>query len=141
MIQMASFQLKIKPNRRAAARFVDRVRQSLQAAVVADRKRIGITQSKIAEAIGVHRSVISRELHGRQDITLGRVAELAWAMGREIDFELRVPEAQEGQNPPEVKPGAALKPEVRILTSSPYPPVDTAISKLKSSSVFRELAF
>jgi transcriptional regulator with XRE-family HTH domain len=95
---MSSFRLNIKPNRRAAARFVGRVRSKLQEAVVADRERIGITQTKIADAIGVHRSVISRELNGRQDITLGRVAELAWAMGREIVFDVRVPEVEVGQN-------------------------------------------
>jgi transcriptional regulator with XRE-family HTH domain len=97
---MASFRLDIKPNRLAGARFVNRVRSKLQEALVADQKRTGITQSKIAAAIGVHRSVISRELNGRQDITLGRVAELAWAMGREIEFEVRVPEAEVGQNVP-----------------------------------------
>jgi transcriptional regulator with XRE-family HTH domain len=103
---MASFRLSIKPNRRAAARFVGRVRSKLQEAVVVDRERIGITQTKIADAIGVHRSVISRELNGRQDITLGRVAELAWAMGREIVFDVRVPEVEVGQNVPRPSAGA-----------------------------------
>lgn len=98
---MASFQIAIKPNRLAAGRFVNRVRRKLQEALVADQERTGITQSKIAAAIGVHRSVISRELNGRQDITLGRVAELAWAMGREIEFALPVVEAEAGQNVPE----------------------------------------
>ncbi len=104
---MASFQISVKPNRRAAARFVGRVRSALQEALVKDKERIGVTQSKIAEALGVHRSVISRELNGRQDLTLGRVAELAWAMGREIDFSLPIAVAEAGQNAPMAVAGAA----------------------------------
>jgi transcriptional regulator with XRE-family HTH domain len=85
---MTSFQIGLSPSRRAAGRFVSRVRRALQRAVVEEGERNGLNQSKIADAIGVHRSVISRELNGRQDITLGRIAELAWAMGREIEFDL-----------------------------------------------------
>lgn len=137
---MASFQLKIKPNRRAAARFVDRVRQSLQAAVVADRDRIGITQSKIAEAIGVHRSVISRELHGRQDITLGRVAELAWAMGREIVFEVRVPEVDVGQNAPNAQAGAVNLGSGVIANTQKFEPFEPSRGDIKSNSKSQALA-
>jgi transcriptional regulator with XRE-family HTH domain len=71
-------------------------------------ERNGINQSKIADAIGVHRSVISRELNGRQDITLGRLAELAWAMGREIDFSLPLAEQTDGSNTPAIVPGALM---------------------------------
>jgi transcriptional regulator with XRE-family HTH domain len=117
---MTSFQLGIKPNRRAAGRFVDRVRSALQEALVTDKERIGITQSKIAAAIGVHRSVISRELNGRQDITLGRVAELAWAMGREIEFDLRVTEVDGGQNAPRPRAGAL---HLQQRASGGYPEV------------------
>jgi len=78
----------------------------LQRALVEEQAASGINQSAVAKAIGVHRSVISRELNGRQDITLGRVAELAWSMGREIDFQLVKPEREAGLNAPLVKPGA-----------------------------------
>ncbi len=79
---MTSFQIAISPSRRAAGRFISRVRRALQTVLVEETARSGINQSRVAEAIGVHRSLISRELNGRQDITLGRVAELAWALGR-----------------------------------------------------------
>jgi transcriptional regulator with XRE-family HTH domain len=101
---MTSFQIGLSPSRRAAGRFISRVRRALQRAVVEEGERNGLNQSKIAEAIGVHRSVISRELNGRQDITLGRIAELAWAMGREIDFNLPRVEAEVGVNVPLVVP-------------------------------------
>lgn len=94
------FQIAISPSRRAATRFVAHVRRSLQKALVDESEESGTNQSRIASAIGVHRSVISRELNGRQDITLGRVAELAWALGREIDFVLVKPMQPLGSNIP-----------------------------------------
>lgn len=96
---MTSFQIAISPSRRAAGRFISQVRRSLQRALV-QGEADGLNQTRVAEAIGVHRSVISRELNGRQDITLGRVAELAWAMGCEIDFELIRFEQPGGANTP-----------------------------------------
>jgi plasmid maintenance system antidote protein VapI len=83
-----SFRITISPSRRAAARFVTAVRRALQKAYVEEQDRSGLTQTAIASALNVHRSVINRELRGRKDLTLGRVAELAWAMGRYPHFEL-----------------------------------------------------
>lgn len=103
---MTSFQIAISPSRRAAGRFISHVRRSLQRALVEEGEVGGINQSRVADAIGVHRSVISRELNGRQDITLGRVAELAWALGREVEFNLVRPEQAEGSNVPLAKAGA-----------------------------------
>lgn len=85
---MTSFQIGITPSRRAAARFVLAVRRALLKALAEEAKERGLTQSDIAREIGVHRSVINRELRGHKDITLGRVAELAFAMGRDTVFEL-----------------------------------------------------
>lgn len=69
------------------------VRRTIQKALAEEEKKRGLKQTDIARAIGVHRSVINRELKGRKDITLGRVAELAWAMGRVPVFDLPVEEA------------------------------------------------
>jgi transcriptional regulator with XRE-family HTH domain len=129
---VTSFQIAITPSRRAAGRFISRVRRSLQRALVEEGERNGINQSKIADAIGVHRSVISRELNGRQDITLGRLAELAWAMGREIDFSLPVAEQMEGANTPVVVPGA-LTTVVQSFTS--YNEKPSRAELLQASSV------
>ena len=95
---MPSFQIGIRPNRRAAARFIAHVRRTLQQALAEEQLKTGITQSKIAQRIDVHRSVISRELNGQEDITLGRVAELAWALGREISFDLPIAVVVHGDN-------------------------------------------
>jgi len=82
-----SFQITISPSRKAAARFVTTVRRAIQKAYVEEQKS-GLTQTAIARALGVHRSVINRELRGKKDLTLGRVAELSWAMGRVPTFAM-----------------------------------------------------
>jgi hypothetical protein len=89
---MPSFQIAIEPNRRAAARFVGQVRRSLQKAFVEEQKKRGLTQSEIARMLKIHRSVINRELKGLKDMTLGRVGELSWAMGRSPVFSLHTPQ-------------------------------------------------
>jgi transcriptional regulator with XRE-family HTH domain len=74
------------------------VRRAIQKALAEQAAESGLTQSDIARAIGVHRSVINRELRGKKDLTLGRVAELSWALGRDIIFDLKKPETVHGQN-------------------------------------------
>jgi len=85
---MPSFRIAIDPNRKAAARFVQQVRRALQRAFIEEQEKRGISQAEIARLLGVHRSVINRELKGFKDITLGRVGELAWALGRIPEFSV-----------------------------------------------------
>jgi plasmid maintenance system antidote protein VapI len=97
---MESFQISITPTRRAATRFIAKVRRSLLKALVEENELSGLTQTDVANTIGVHRSVVNRELRGMKDMTLGRVAELAFSIGREIEFELVKPELEKGRNSP-----------------------------------------
>lgn len=92
---MTSFRLSVSPHRRAAARFVNKVHRCLQKAYAQSPE---ITQTAIANALGVHRSVINRQLRGQKDMSLGRVAELAWAMGYEPEFDLVKPTMPAGCN-------------------------------------------
>ena len=93
-----SFQISLTPTRRAAGRFIGEVRDKLLKGLTDRNRKSGLTQSDIAKTIGVHRSVINRELRGRKDITLGRVAELATSMGFDLLFELVEPEFERGVN-------------------------------------------
>lgn len=83
-----SFRITISPSRRAAARFVTAVRRAIIKAYVEEQNRSDLTQTAIARALNIHRSVVNRELRGKRDISLGRVGEYAWAMGRYPYFEL-----------------------------------------------------
>ena len=93
-----SFQIAIDPSRRAAARFIGLVRRGLQAAFVDNPE---CSRSNVAASIGVHRSVITRQLNGQADMSLGRVAEIAWALGLKpvILFESISPSDQTNRAP------------------------------------------
>ena len=95
---MPSYRIAIDPNRRAAARFVGQVRRALQKAFVEEQQARGLTQAEIARQLKVNRSVIHRELKGFKDITLGRIGELAWAMGRKPSFSVEEFVLQAGAN-------------------------------------------
>lgn len=95
---MTSFQISLTPSRRAATRFIGSVRRALQKALVDEGKKSGLTQAEVARRIGVHRSIINRELRGVENLSLGRVAELAWAMGRKPTLELVETAAPSGAN-------------------------------------------
>jgi transcriptional regulator with XRE-family HTH domain len=105
---MTSFQITISPSRRVAGRFISDVRRKLQRALSEESAKSGLTQSDIARSIGVHRSVINRELKGFKDITLGRLAELAFAMGREPTLELLLDQDEVGTNAPSISVAPVL---------------------------------
>lgn len=92
---MASLRTLVKPNRRAAARFVGQVRRRILRAL---DERPDVKRTEIADALDVHRSVITRQLNGTSDMSLGRVAELAWALGYEPRLELVDIGSQEAGN-------------------------------------------
>lgn len=96
---MTSFRLGIKPSKRAGARFINKARNKLQLALLRSEER-GTRQADIAREIGVHRSIISRELRGEANLTLGRFAELAHAMGGEPQIDILFPENEIGRNAP-----------------------------------------
>lgn len=124
MILMPSFRISITPSRRAAARFVTGVRRKILQALEEERKKRGLKQTDIARAIGVHRSVINRELRGKKDLTLGRIAELAWALGRAPSFALPEITQPVGSDvpPPMIFVGRADSTQgVLNLNSSPQP--------------------
>ncbi len=92
---MPSFRLAIKPHRKAAARFVDQVHRALQRAF---DERPDLTQAAVAEELDVNRSVVNRQIRGHADMSLGRVGELAYIFGYDIEFKLVKPEVTPGTN-------------------------------------------
>jgi transcriptional regulator with XRE-family HTH domain len=134
---MPSFQISIKPSRRAAARFVTRVRREILKALEEQNKKTGLKQTDLARAIGVHRSVINRELRGKKDITLGRVAELAWAMDRVPILEFPESTLQKGSNLPPVH---AVNPLLRNLITTSTTPAPAIPANNNSAPVAEVIA-
>ncbi|MBI2720371.1 MAG: helix-turn-helix domain-containing protein [Rhizobiales bacterium] len=128
---MSSFQISITPSRRAAARFVAAVRRELQKVLTEENTKSGLTQSDVARTIGVHRSVINREIRGFKDITLGRLAELAFAMGRTPQFALMEdqPELQENVSIRSSIPESDTTSRLFVLSARPRDPRVSATSQ------------
>lgn len=100
-----SYELKIDPKRRAAGRFIGTVRKALINAALEEKQQHGLTQQRVAECLGVNRSVINRMLRGEVNLTLRSVAELAWAMGWQPQFSLkRIAKADRNNAEPEIAP-------------------------------------
>ena len=118
---MASFQIGITPSKRAAARFIGAVRRGLQMALAEE----GISQSDLARELEVHRSVISREIRGDKDITLGRVAELAFLLGRRAEISFPKRKIAEGANhnaaPPQPKSEIKSTSSAKHVDEAPQP--------------------
>lgn len=95
---MTLFQFDIGDRARKTGRFVGRVRDELVRALSEKRARERVTQQGLAKKLGVHRSLINRQLSGEANLTLRSLADLAWAMDLDLVFELREPTAHSGQN-------------------------------------------
>ncbi|MCL2714164.1 MAG: helix-turn-helix domain-containing protein [Alphaproteobacteria bacterium] len=124
---MTSYQISLTPSRRAATRFIGLVRRALQCAYIEEQQKNGLSQSDIARALKVHRSVINRELKGVKDLTLGRVGELSWAMGRNPVFLLEEIQANVSANFPITSTLQAVP--------SHLPPLTTTVALRSLSSI------
>ena len=95
---MTSFQFDVGSRARKAGRFIGRVRSELLKALSERKANAGLTQQALATRLGVHRSLVNRQLSGESNLTLRSLADLAWAMDMELSFELREPVPGFGQN-------------------------------------------
>lgn len=128
-----SYQIGIKGHRRAAARFVSKVHRKIQKAY-SNRRAEGATQSALAEGLGVHRSVVSRQLNGREDISIGRVAEYAYLLGYEIEFDFVERRRRDGANH-----GNRSLPNFNAATAATQSAGDIAPSKPSIASPTQEV--
>ncbi len=85
---MKFYQTRIDPKERQVARFLGDVERAFQRAFTEAKKERKLTQQQIAVALGVDRSAINRRLLGRENMTERSIAEMAWAMGYDIEFKL-----------------------------------------------------
>ena len=82
-----SYRMPISARSRKAGRFIARVHSEIQRAFTAS----GMKQNALAEKLGVNRSHVNKQLLGQTNLTLRTIADLAWAMDKEIHFSLGGP--------------------------------------------------
>lgn len=95
---MPSYEYKIDEQSRVGSRFIGRVKDELQRALVAEKASRKITQQSIADKLGVNRSVVNRQFMGLENMTIRSIAELLWAIGWEPHFEARKVHPHDGEN-------------------------------------------
>ncbi len=95
---MTSYNVDIGSRSRKVSRFIARVRHELLRAVEEERGACKLSPQEMATRLAQKRSAITHQLAGTEPLTLRSVAELSWALGREISFELREPTREAGQN-------------------------------------------
>lgn len=95
---MAPYCLDIGARSRKTGRFIARVRDELARAAEEERLGAKLNNQEIGKRLDRPRTDISRQLAGDAPLTLRSVAELSWALGRDISFELRELATDAGQN-------------------------------------------
>src|ERR1700744_1323329 len=111
---MTFFRFDIEARSRTAGRFIGRVRRELLRAIT-EEKVAGLTQEELAQRLESRRSHINRQLSGEAEITLRSLADLAWALDREIMVDLRPLVGAPGQNIAPTTSTIAYQP-VRIIS-------------------------
>jgi transcriptional regulator with XRE-family HTH domain len=127
---MTFYRFDIDARSRKAGRLIGRIRSELLKALT-EEKRAGLTQQELARRLELGRSALNRQLSGESNLSLRSLADLAWALDREIAFELRRPVEPAGQNiAPETS--TLRYSQTRVITSgmvdipaSPVPPAET----------------
>jgi predicted transcriptional regulator len=118
-MQMTSFRIGLDSRRRAVGRFVGGVRRELQRAFLEEKAEVGLTQSGLARILGVNRSVVSRQLQGRENLTLETVAEYAWAMRRRGRYVMEKQTQKDGANHVPAMPKTETTPGTEALPALP----------------------
>lgn len=85
---MGSFSFKRDPRRKQFMRFITKIYELLEDAYWDEHDRKGLTKSKIADALDVHKSYITRLLRGTSNMTLETFSNLAFELDRDIEIDL-----------------------------------------------------
>lgn len=108
---MTSYHFRTNGRSRSSGRLIGRVRSELLKALLEERTASGATIQSVADKLLLERSVINGQLSGHRHLSLRLIADLAWALDREIVFEFRKVERLAGQNsPPEVSTALSRAP-------------------------------
>lgn len=95
---MTSFQFDIGNRARTAGRLLGKVRSELLRALAEQKAEAPFSQQELAQKLELQRSLVNKQLAGEANLTLRALADFAWAMDLEINFELKKQVREAGQN-------------------------------------------
>ena len=110
---MKSFSLNMSAKERATGRFKSRVNRTLVRAVILAKREKELTQSQIADQMGVDKSTFSRIINGRGNLTLKTIGDISWVLGLrpDITFSKVRHESFDGANHPAMQVNTEKKSE------------------------------
>jgi transcriptional regulator with XRE-family HTH domain len=132
--------MRLTDRQRKVGRTIYNVQHELLRALIEEKAWRRVTQQAVARKLGVDRSVVNRQLTGRANLTLRSLAELAWALDREVELRL-VPHAEAtkaGRRPASAKTWEQIDPQhsdtsglvsrgaARLFKAMERPPADIA---------------
>lgn len=94
---MTFFQFNIGAKARNASRLIGLIRTELVKALV-EQKEHGVTRQAVAAKLAISRSELDDQLIGKSCLNLRQLSDLAWALDRELTFQLTSREIRPGQN-------------------------------------------
>jgi transcriptional regulator with XRE-family HTH domain len=118
---VTSFHFDIGGRARHAGRFIGRVRSELLRALSERKTEGGFSQQALAERLDLERALVNRQLSGEANLSLRSLADLAWAMGMEISFELKQPATRAGQNQPTTTTSTVRHGQIKYINGAAKP--------------------
>jgi transcriptional regulator with XRE-family HTH domain len=84
-----SSSLSMDKRRRTYVRMIGQIHDALMQALCEEQEKRGLTQTGMADALNTNKSFISRKMNGSSNMTLETLADLAFALDRIVEVNLR----------------------------------------------------
>jgi len=91
------FRFDIGGKARKASRLIGSVRTEFVKALIQEKQN-GVTRQAVATKLQIPRAELNEQLTGKSCLTLRDISDLAWALDRDIKFELTPRTQKPGQN-------------------------------------------
>jgi Helix-turn-helix len=98
---LRSFRTKVSQRRATYLRLVGQIEGQLREAYHRRFREKKITQSSLADKLGVGRSVVNRRLSGQRNMTIETIADMVWGLGHAIEVKIYDPSERMGANFPD----------------------------------------
>lgn len=95
---MTSFSAISDPRRRVFIQLIGDIRHALNEALTEEYKSRKLTRSDVAKILHTNKSFVSRKLSGESNMTLATLADLAYALDRDVEIALPSRRPEEGSN-------------------------------------------
>lgn len=91
-----SFRLKIDRREAASTTLISRTARELRKALNVRKAHDGMTQADVAEVLATDKATLTKCLSGFRNITLKTLSDIAWALGGEVEINVKMSNLKKG---------------------------------------------